>query len=195
MKFIVCALVCFLFSSSTADPSVEVSTKSGPVIGEQLSVDDRPVTRFLGIPYAKPPLGSLRFHRPHSAEAWSTPLLANKWPNQCIQGQNIPLVAHLEHLNMAKNVSEDCLYLNVWTPKVGDAEKRPALVWIHGGGLFFGTSSFDIFDGEMLASKADAVIVTVNYRYDNLSNRLPLSFTNCIFFPAFPCLDSSTRPK
>jgi len=147
---------------------VQVTIENGPIVGENIIADNRPLSRFLGIPYAQPPIGKLRFRIPLPIEKWREPLQATNWPNGCVQFMGHPFVTLTSHLLKNQNTSEDCLYLNVWSPNVNEEEDqlRPVIVWIHGGGFIVGTSAFDIFDGETLASRADAVVVSMNYRLE-----------------------------
>ena len=116
---------------------------------------------YRGIPYAAPPTGELRFRvaRPH--EGWSDVLdceafgpIAPQIPNEALDGM-LGLAAQEQ--------SEDCLFLNVWTPGVDDAA-RPVMVWIHGGAFTIGSGSDGLYDGAMLAARGDVVVVTINYR-------------------------------
>ncbi len=152
-----------------------VTTKLGPVVGEQIisSGCSKPVHRFLGIPYAKAPVGQFRFRRPVPLDTpWSEPLQATQWPPQCPQFSATPFNKACEPYFKNSTQSEDCLKLNIWSPDVSGvfsaAEegslKRPVLVWIHGGGLVAGTASFDLYDGELFASEHDLVFVSFNYR-------------------------------
>ncbi|KAH9399674.1 hypothetical protein TYRP_017664 [Tyrophagus putrescentiae] len=156
-----------------------VTTKLGPVVGEQIisSGCSKPVHRFLGIPYAKAPVGQFRFRRPVPLDTpWSEPLQATQWPPQCPQFSATPFNKACEPYFKNSTHSEDCLKLNIWSPDVSGvfsaAEegslKRPVLVWIHGGGLVAGTASFDLYDGELFASEHDLVFVSFNYRLGTL---------------------------
>ncbi|MDR2055375.1 MAG: carboxylesterase family protein [Desulfovibrio sp.] len=110
---------------------------------------------YKGIPYAKPPVGELRFAPPEDAEPWSGELDCDKFGFQCFQH---PAVAGSEPF------SEDCLKLNVWTPaKPGEAAGLPVYVFIHGGGFSSGSGSSPMYDGTSFAKKG-VVAVTVNYR-------------------------------
>ena len=120
------------------------------------------VTAFKGIPFAEPPVGELR---------WRSPRLSAPWPGvrdaldfgPCAIQSTIPGdVGELIGIATGET-SEDCLYLNVWTPGA-DAGKRPVLVWIHGGGNTVGAGSQPRVNGEHLARIGDVVVVTVNYR-------------------------------
>jgi para-nitrobenzyl esterase len=108
---------------------------------------------FRGVPFAEPPLGALRFKRPLKVKPWTTERDATRFAAASMQDGD-------------KNVaqSEDCLYLNVWTPvEAAVGAGLPAFVWIHGGGFTGGESFAPIFDGEDFA-KAGIVVVTVAYR-------------------------------
>ena len=163
--FLVLAFVAIFGGSGAIN--VEVTITNGTLIGEKIDVDANgtifQLDRFLGIPYAKPPVGSLRFRRPVLlGEKWSKPRQAISWPNNCVQRKMFA------DRYRNGNFTEDCLYLNVWSPDVKDSNLRPVLVWIHGGSFYIGGSSFDLYNGEMLSAKADAVIVTINYRVSTL---------------------------
>ena len=140
--------------------TIEIFVQNGRLIGEKYSVLDQNVVRFLGVPYAQPPVGPLRFRRPVPFTKFAEPVRALEWPDNCIQ----KLVFLNRFVN--KNMSEDCLYLNIWTPGVNAEEHslRPVLFWIHGGGFHFGSSSFDLYNGEVLSILSNAVVVTINYR-------------------------------
>lgn len=163
---------CLLSTVTLADDleQVQVNIANGPLLGRKVSVpgERQPINQFLGIPYAQPPVGKLRFRRPRPiVEKWSEPKDANNWPNGCIQFTEHPFVKVTEKHVKNNNTSEDCLYLQVWSPEVEVASEeklRPVIVWIHGGGLFVGTSAFEIYSGENLAARADAVVVSFNYR-------------------------------
>jgi para-nitrobenzyl esterase len=111
---------------------------------------------FQGIPYAAPPVGPLRWQPPRPAAKWSGTLDATKPGPQCMQDTG-------PNPHVGKPTSENCLTLNVWTPARGrGADKRPVMVWIHGGG--FVTGSSDIYHSRSLAAKGHIIVVTINYR-------------------------------
>ena len=116
-------------------PAVDVRVEGGVVSGT--AVDD--VQAFLGIPYAAPPVGGLRFAPPRPAAPWPGVLEARAFGPAC--PQTGPLEA---------SSSEDCLTLNVWTPAGTAAASRPVMVWIHGGGFNFGAASLPEYDGAAL---------------------------------------------
>jgi para-nitrobenzyl esterase len=110
---------------------------------------------YRGIPYAAPPLGDLRWRAPQTAPKWQGVLAANAFGRACIQSN--PAIANLPA------PSEDCLYLNIWTP-IKHAEKRlPVMVWIHGGGFIAGATAEQLYHGEHIAKKG-VIVVTIGYR-------------------------------
>ncbi len=117
-----------------------------------------------GIPYAAPPVGTLRWHAPHPAEAWSGVRPADAFGATCMQDPPPPgSFYQLEFFEEIEPMSEDCLYLNVWTAASGADEARPVMIWIHGGAFRQGSGSMPSFDGTALAEKG-VVVVTINYR-------------------------------
>ena len=115
---------------------------------------------FRGVPFAAPPVGELRFRTPRPPESWDGVRDATEFGPTSLQDW----APGLEYLGAAPEpTSEDCLYLNVWSPAL-DAGKRPVMVWIHGGGFTIGSGSTPTYDGQHLARRGDVVIVTINYR-------------------------------
>lgn len=114
------------------------------------------IGKFLGIPYAAPPVGDLRWRPPQDVQPWAQTREATKFANWCPQQKR--------GIFAAPSVTEDCLYLNVFTPQIqsGRSAKRPVMVWFYGGGLFAGESND--YDGSKLARQGDVVVVTLNYR-------------------------------
>ena len=114
---------------------------------------------FLGIPFAAPPVGALRWKEPQPVTAWTGTRKADAYAASCMQKPGIPVSAG----GTAGALSEDCLYLNVWTPRTGVGGKRPVMVWIHGGALVYGSGNVALYDGSAYARRG-AVAVTINYR-------------------------------
>lgn len=112
-------------------------------------------TVFRGIPYAKPPVGDLRFAPPAAPDPWEGERFCGTFSPACIQ--------NMHHLPGGGGVSEDCLYLNVFTPAKSAGEKLPVLFWLFGGGFAGGSSGDPEFDGEAM-NQLGAVVVTINYR-------------------------------
>lgn len=147
-----------------AEETVNIIIKPKQFNGLVKEIEGKNVNIFLGIPYAKPPVGDLRFKKPLAFDQNEEPVNALKWPNPCQQSK---LLLNMMPLINNTNFSEDCLYLNIWSPVDSpDAkqELKPVLFWIHGGGYYFGSSNWDQTDGEVLAAKGDVVVVTFNYR-------------------------------
>jgi para-nitrobenzyl esterase len=133
----------------------QVNTQSGPVEGTE-SQDAR-VRIFRGIPFAAPPVGELRWQAPRPVAPWQDVRKATAFGNRCMQA---PIFSDMIFRD---EVSEDCLYLNVWTPARAATERLPVMVWIYGGGFQAGSASEPRQDGETLAGKG-VVVVSFNYR-------------------------------
>ncbi len=117
------------------------------------------VDAFLGLPYAAPPVGALRWRPPAPAAAWQGVRSAAAIGPDCLQdSKDNPLPP-----GYVNRESEDCLYLNVWRPHGAASAKLPVMVWIHGGAFIMGSGSLPIYDGHALARKG-VVLVTINYR-------------------------------
>uniref|UniRef100_A0A670IN32 Carboxylic ester hydrolase n=1 Tax=Podarcis muralis TaxID=64176 RepID=A0A670IN32_PODMU len=145
----------------------EVATKYGRLRGTQASVKgtERLVDVFLGIPFAKPPTGSLRFSSPQPPEPWDGVRDATTYPAVCPQDLDIlkGIQKRWKEKHPPFRSSEDCLYLNIYTPADSPkASKLPVMVWIHGGNMIFGAASR--FDGSALAAYEDVVVVILQYR-------------------------------
>nr|XP_057936654.1 acetylcholinesterase-like isoform X1 [Doryrhamphus excisus] len=146
-----------------------VNTSNGKIQGKRLSVLGGDVGAYLGIPYGKPPLGKLRFRAPEPAERWDGVKDTTKYANSCFQvpDEVFPGFRGSEMWNPNTEMSEDCLYLNVWTTfnKTSKSSSlAPVLVWIYGGGFSSGTSSLDMYDGRYLSKAEGVVVVSMNYR-------------------------------
>ncbi|XP_070577224.1 acetylcholinesterase-like [Ptychodera flava] len=155
-----------LIKPCRAEDQPVVSTTAGKVRGTRLQVLDESVDRYLGIPYAEPPVGVLRFKRAVPLRRpWQDILDATYFKNVCWQQADIFSVNFSAAASWTPKepMSEDCLYLNVWSPtsRIGNA---PVLVWIHGGSFFWGAASLDSHDGSILAAVEKVVVVTINYR-------------------------------
>ncbi|MFL9945118.1 carboxylesterase family protein [Paraburkholderia agricolaris] len=131
----------------------QIRTRAGLVLGHQR--DASGVLAFKGIPYAAPPIGPLRWRAPQPPAPWNDVRDATTFGAGCLSA--------LENDQRPGPRSEDCLYLNVWTAAKQADEKRPVMVWIHGGGFQFGSSANPATDGGLLAAKG-VVVVSFNYR-------------------------------
>ncbi|MEV0154915.1 carboxylesterase/lipase family protein [Micromonospora sp. NPDC050686] len=128
-----------------------VNTTQGPVRGT-VAADHR---SFLGIPYAAPPVGALRWRSPRPAAAWQGTRDATRPAPGCAQPEGMPMDR--------PSTAEDCLYLNVTTPAARpDGKPLPVVVWLHGGHFFLGQG--DTWGGRTMAAEGNVVVVTVNYR-------------------------------
>jgi para-nitrobenzyl esterase len=116
------------------------------------------VASFKGIPFAAPPVGDLRWKAPEPAKAWSGVRKADSYAPGCMQDPGMSKM-----MGSSPNVSEDCLYLNVWTAATTAGEKRPVMVWIHGGAFVGGMTGTPMFDGTKFAQKG-VVLVSIAYR-------------------------------
>ena len=134
------------------------STPQGDLIGKLAPTNDT-VRMFLGIPYAAPPIASARWKPPATPESWTGERMATDYGPNCMQE---PYPKGSFFYRPVRLSSEDCLYLNVWTSAHSD-EKRPVMVWIHGGALTRGSGARATYDGSNLAQKG-IVLVTINYR-------------------------------
>ena len=141
------AVVCA--GSLSAALNEPVKTEAGLLSG--VPGRDPAITAYKGVPYAAPPVGDLRFRAPQPPIPWQGVRKADQFSKSC--PQNGP----------KENMSEDCLFANVWTGAASGTERRPVMVWIYGGAFSGGSGSNPQFDGEALAKKG-AVVVTFNYR-------------------------------
>jgi hypothetical protein len=149
-------LVAGICGAEIADP---VRLDAGSVSG--LPVVEG-VRAFMGIPFGAPPVGDLRWRSPRPVTRWEGVREATEFGDVCIQppGQGRLNIAVLPD---GPGMSEDCLYLNVWTPAGSAADALPVMLYIYGGAFTEGAGSVPLYDGTELARKG-AVIVTMNYR-------------------------------
>lgn len=141
-----------------------VETKYGKIKG--IRGNNARITAFRGIPFAKPPVGDLRWRAPQPVEPWDGVLEAYDYAPISVQdtpGLGTDVYCKEWHVDPEIPMDEDCLYLNVWTPAKSADEKLPVLVWYFGGAFNWGYTAEMEFDGEMLARQG-IVVVTVNYR-------------------------------
>jgi len=150
------------------DPLLTVETKAGKVRGKNLSEE---VRAWLGIPYAEPPVGQYRFSPPKQIKPWnrerSNPRATINYPNACPQLMDTFFgnFSGSQKWNPNTNISEDCLYLNVFAPteKVIN-ENLPVIVWIYGAGYMTGSSTVDIYDPQEIVKFGQVVFVSMQYR-------------------------------
>ena len=154
------ALILLVISSCTTNKPGRVKVEGGLVQG---TVEDG-LTVFKGIPFAAPPVGDLRWKAPQPVKKWDGVKETTEFAPAPMQGGNPP-----------SGKSEDCLYLNIWTPAKSANEKLPVMVWIYGGGFSFGSTSEPVYNGKNLAEKG-VILVSIAYRVGQLG------------FLAHPCI-------
>jgi len=150
-RFVAVAVVAFQVAGFAG--AQQVLTESGTISGLRANG----VSVYKGVPFAAPPVGDLRWRPPVHSASWTGTRKADAFAPACMQvgvsmpGETAPLV------------SEDCLYLNIWTPAKTAHEHLPVIVWIYGGGYINGSASMPLYWGDRLAQK-DVIVVTVAYR-------------------------------
>ena len=156
---------------STAPPEADgIAINSGLISG---TISSNGAEAFLGIPYAKAPVGDLRWRAPQPVEPWQGVRDASEYGNDCAQ---VPFPSDAAPLGTEP--AEDCLFMNVWRPAGAASDAGlPVLVWIHGGGFIIGAASQELYHGHNLAKQGDVVVVSINYRlgvlgYANLASVL-----------------------
>lgn len=149
----VAAVGCASGGSTTQTQLTTAETGLGAANGV---MTDEGVVAFLGLPFAEPPVGDLRFRPPVAIDVWDSPVDAGEFGPACPQpvepGQTL-----------FQDQSEDCLTLNVWTPSADD-QKRPVMVWVHGGGWIYEGTEDPLYSGAHLAARGDVVVVSMEYR-------------------------------
>ena len=148
-------------NADSEENSIIVSTLSGKLRGKTHDVLGIKVNTFLGIPYGEPPTGKLRFRHTVPVKSWSNVRNATRLPPACIQPEYTQKLFPIKILEW--NVSEDCLYMNIWSP-VTNETSLPVMVWIHGGMFTIGSIGIDEYDGSVLASYGNVVVVSIQYR-------------------------------
>lgn len=182
-KTLFAALLMFYFVIFVTEGQV-IETTKGQVRGFQESVDvdgeERIISKFLGIPYAKPPVGDLRLEPAQEPDVWTDILDATHYPPQCIQldaqlrkSTGLPDADRNTLNEIAKSYgrtypSEDCLYLNVYVPRkdISSSDSLSVMVWIHDGGVI--VYSANVNDGTPIALEGDIIVVAINYRLTGL---------------------------
>ncbi len=150
----------------TSDNTV-VETIYGPVRG----IDNGRARVWKGIRYAAPPVGDLRWRAPQPPDPWTVVADATRFGPVCPQ-PTLPMVP----LDLGAPQDEDCLSLNIWASTV-PGDKKPVMVWVHGGAYVLGSAGQPLYDGTVLASSGDVVIVTINYRLNAFGFLDPSTYT------------------
>lgn len=164
MKVLTLILITFSLSAfaQKSEPILLATTNAGKVTGVLNA--DKTVASFKGVPFAAPPVGELRWKAPQPVKPWNGTLTCDKFSASPFQNTPAPFMMWTEEfIAPPEPLSEDCLYLNVWTPANSTKEKLPVLMWIYGGGFVSGSSACAIYDGEALA-KQGIIFVSINYR-------------------------------
>jgi para-nitrobenzyl esterase len=159
MKMRLLLLLCCWSFTSISQPVI-VSTDKGRIEG---STQDQ-INIFKGIPFAAPPTGDLRWKAPQPVQAWQGVKKCVQFSASPAQASPMPFMYWSEEFLIPKEpISEDCLYLNVWTPSVKPSAELPVLVYIYGGGFRSGGTACPIYDGAAMAKKG-ILFVSINYR-------------------------------
>jgi para-nitrobenzyl esterase len=147
-----------MLTTTTSSQSLDVRVAGGTISGAPTATAG--VNAYKGVPYAAPPVGDLRWREPAPVVAWQGMRKAVEFAPECTQGGG----GTGRVLSWGQPaISEDCLYLNVWTPRKLATEKLPVMVWYHGGAYAGGWSGSPFFDGEHMAAEG-VVVITVGYR-------------------------------
>ncbi|XP_064470162.1 acetylcholinesterase-1-like [Ornithodoros turicata] len=158
---------CFLLSVILAEDSdtAIIYSSSGVIRGFTQQAFGRVVDTYLGIPFAEPPVGDLRFKKPVPVRPWKGTLNATDTSPPCLQFQ---FDMTMDWAKSKKKPSEDCLYLNIWTPTCSDSDcnctLKPIIINVFGGGYSIGASDWDVYDGLYMAARGDIIVANLNYR-------------------------------
>lgn len=169
----ICAALSLAAAPALAQDVPEVSEIVETEYGQVQGLSRDGIQQFLGMRYAAPPVGELRFQPPRDPEPWQGIADAVALGAPCMQAYS-PSGPRVTDFTRQMNTlfptwseqkidNEDCLFLNVWTPGADDAA-RPVMVWFHGGGYAYGSGGWPAYDGHNLSKRGDVVVVTVNHR-------------------------------
>ena len=193
-RFTCCVATLLLVSCEPGAPAVSAGGET--LIG--LRMEDNKVMAFLGVPFAEPPVGDLRWRAPQPLTATQMRRETQEFAPACMQSMRIlDWYRYLAELFGGSrdyygdlDVSEDCLYLNIWTTMLDNAAKQPVMVWIHGGSNKSGWSYEPNYHGHKLAQQG-VVVVSVAYRHGVFGFLTPDQ--SCTHSHTFP--PTSNRPK
>lgn len=153
------AMASFALAATALLPVITVT--EGQLVG--VAGVDQSITVFKGIPYAAPPVGALRWQPPQPPRAWDGVRQADTFGRSPVQADQRSYGPWTEEYMFRNDVSEDCLFLNVWTPAKKASDRLPVFVYIPGGAYSSGSGEVLLYDGEGLAKKG-VIVVTINYR-------------------------------
>ena len=157
-------------SSAVVRDDLVVETTLGKIRGfETATAENKAVSAWYGVPYARPPTGKLRFRHPRPAEPWTDVLDTMNQPNSCVQmpDEMWPGFPGAEAWNTNTPQSEDCLYLNIVVPRPHPRDAA-VIVWIYGGGFWSGTTTLDLYDMRVMAATQNIIMVGIQYRVASL---------------------------
>ncbi|KAI1711893.1 carboxylesterase family domain-containing protein [Ditylenchus destructor] len=153
-----------LSSTHESKVPVEIQTPKGRLRGFESIFLHKRVRSFLGVPFAEPPLGEFRFRPPVTKKPWNGTFDASTLSPACYQGRDTYNESFWgsEMWNHNTPISENCLYMNIWAP--AEAKNLTVMVWLFGGGFYYGSNSLILYDGKALALTANVIVVNINYR-------------------------------
>ncbi len=157
---VILAVLAAISLGAAVDKPVKVE---GGLVSGVPGTRDRSVMAFKGIPFAAPPVGDLRWRAPKPVVPWQGVREADKFGASCMQSIVTERKPWTYEFMAHNEVSEDCLYLNVWTAAKSASEKRPVYVYLYGGGFNEGSAAVPAYDGDAMAQKG-LIVVTINYR-------------------------------
>lgn len=156
--FLCLIIICFSAVISAQQPVI--NTENGTVSGYKSGE----ISIFKGIPFAAPPVGDLRWKAPQPVKNWTGVLKCESFSASPVQRKPVPFMMWTEEfITPPGKLSEDCLYLNIWTPAKQANKQLPVFVWIYGGGFNSGSAACAVYDGEEMAKKG-IIFVSFNYR-------------------------------
>ena len=162
MKRLPLVFVIMLIIVSASAQMDTIQTDAGFISGT--ISNDKAVHIYKGIPFAAPPVGELRWKAPQPVAHWQDIKKCDAFAASPMQNKPVPFMMYTApYLIPESPISEDCLYLNVWTSAKSAKEKKPVIVWIYGGGFVSGGTACAIYDGENMAKKG-VVFVSIPYR-------------------------------
>ncbi|XP_067134888.1 acetylcholinesterase-like [Centruroides vittatus] len=151
--------LCIVLLSFNQSQSVPIRNN---FTGKTIKVLNKIVRAYLGIPFATPPVGKLRFREPRPLRNKDTPYNATRKPPSCMQDSPYVILEWIDRY--PKDLSEDCLYLNIWVPTSKQDKPFATMVWIYGGAFILGSSNMNIYDGAVITAIGDVIVVSFNYR-------------------------------
>ncbi|VDP09766.1 unnamed protein product [Soboliphyme baturini] len=158
------SLFSWIVLSLTQKHTMVVHTSHGPISGTQEIALGKHIVSFLNVQYGKAPVGQLRFSPPQEPDSWKETRNCTELALACYQlkDKTIPGFEGTEMWNANTRLAEDCLNLNLWAPV--DAVNVPVLVWIFGGGYYYGSPSLELYRGDYIAAYGNVIVVNINYR-------------------------------